>query len=157
MMALSSQGPDLRFRVKLTLFFITVGSLSPVLASFIRFKPDTEYIYAFHSSTELKSVRTLHAESKIGFVLVKKSNQSSGSQEIYLRVHSAAAASEGKQVLLHEERDFSKWFSFDINENGAIGQVFHPRDEDNHVIEAKKGLVSLLGGNLQHPPEEKVR
>ncbi|XP_038050876.1 uncharacterized protein LOC119724026 [Patiria miniata] len=131
--------------------------ISPIQASFIRFKPDTEYIYTFHSSTDLKKVRTLHAESKIGFILVKSLNKSSELQEIYLRVHSASVTSQEEQVLLSEERDFSEWFSFDISENGAIGQVYYPRDEDDHVIGAKKGLVSLLASNLQHPPQDKIK
>ncbi|XP_022103294.1 uncharacterized protein LOC110986022 [Acanthaster planci] len=135
---------------------ISISLISPVLASFIRFKPDTEYIYSFHSSTELKNVRTLQAESKIGLLLVK-TNESSGSQEIYLRIYSAVVASKEERVLLNEERDFGEWFSFDISENGAIGQVYYPRDENGHVIMVKKGLVSLLAGNMQHSPQGKLK
>ena len=47
-------------------------------------------------------------------------------------------------------------FSFDISDNGAIPRVYYPRDEDDHVIMVKKGLVSLLAGNLQHASLDKV-
>ncbi|XP_038062602.1 trypsin-1-like [Patiria miniata] len=68
-MALPAGRTNLRFGVtmlKLALVLsISTSWFSPVLASFIRFKPDTEYVYTFHSSTELKMVRTLQAESKV--------------------------------------------------------------------------------------------
>ncbi|XP_038050866.1 uncharacterized protein LOC119724017 [Patiria miniata] len=154
-----ARGTNLRLSVtmmKLALVLsISTSLISPVQSSFIRFKPDTEYIYTFHSSTDLKKVRTLHAESQIGFVLVRGFGKSNELQEIYLRVHSASVTSQDERVLLSEEKDFSDWFSFDISENGAIGQVYYPRDEDDHVIWAKKGLASLLAGNLQHPPADK--
>ncbi|XP_038062777.1 uncharacterized protein LOC119733262 [Patiria miniata] len=159
-MALPAGRTNLRFGVtmlKLALVLsISTSWISPVLASFIRFKPDTEYVYTFHSSTELKMVQTLQTESKIGFVLVKSSNNSSGLQEIYLRVHSVVVTSQEERVHLSEERDFTDWFSFDISENGAIGQVYFPGDQDDLVIGIKKGLVSLLAANLQHPPQEQV-
>ncbi|XP_038062562.1 uncharacterized protein LOC119733050 [Patiria miniata] len=159
-MALPAGRTNLRLGVtmlKLALVLsISTSWISPVLASFIRFKPDTEYVYTFYSTTELKMVRTLQAESKIGFILVTSSNDSSGLQEIYLRVHSVVVTSKEEQVHLSKERDFTDWFSFDISENGAIGQVYFPRDQDNHVIGVKKGLVSLLAANLQHRPQDKV-
>ncbi|XP_022102001.1 uncharacterized protein LOC110985344 [Acanthaster planci] len=142
-------------RKAVLIFTVLAGLVGPVPASFIRFKPDTEYIYSFHSSTDLKKVRTLRVESKIGFVLVKRSN--SDHQEIYLRVHSAEVTSEEEQVPVSEERNFDEWFSFDVSENGVIGHVYYPRDEDDHVILAKKGLTSLLASNLQHPPDGTVK
>jgi hypothetical protein len=126
----------------------------------VRFGPDTEYVYTFKSSTELRTVRRLQAESKVGFVLVRgpevNSSKTQPNQQIYLRVHSAAILADDKRVLLNEERDFSKWFSFDINGAGAIGRVYHPRDEDDHVLATKKGLASLLAGNLQMPQGDQV-
>ncbi|XP_038050894.1 uncharacterized protein LOC119724045 [Patiria miniata] len=133
---------------------VIAGSIDPVPASFIRFKPDTEYIYTYQSSTDLKEIRTMQVESKIGFILVRSHGDQ---QEIYLRVHSAAVTSEEQLVPVSEERDFDEWFSFDVSENGAIGQVYYPRDEDKEVIMAKKGLASLLASNLQHPPEGKLK
>ncbi len=48
-------------------FILGVGTfiMDPVQTSFIRFKADTEYIYNFHSSTDLRKVETLLAESKV--------------------------------------------------------------------------------------------
>ena len=54
--------------VKIWLVFILgVGTftMEPVLASFIRFKADTEYVYNFQASTEMKTVERLLAKSKV--------------------------------------------------------------------------------------------
>ncbi|XP_071798798.1 uncharacterized protein [Asterias amurensis] len=136
-------------------FILGVGTftLEPVLASFIRFKADTEYVYNFQSSTELRTVETLLAKSKIGFLTVNSPDTEVGFQQIYLRVHSAAITSSNNQVLLNEEHDFDRWFSFEISENGTIGHVYYSGDESDHVITAKKGMASLLAANLQHPPD----
>ncbi|XP_033637723.1 uncharacterized protein LOC117298529 [Asterias rubens] len=142
--------------VKIWLVFILgVGTftMEPVLASFIRFKADTEYVYNFQSSTEMKTVERLLAKSKIGFLAVKSPDTEVGFQQIYLRVHSAAITSSNNQVFLNEEHDFDRWFSFEISENGTIGHVYYSGDESDHVITAKKGMASLLAANLQHPPD----
>ncbi|XP_033637389.1 uncharacterized protein LOC117298318 isoform X2 [Asterias rubens] len=137
-------------------FILSVGifTLEPGLASFIRFKADTEYVYNFQSSTELKTFEKLLAECKIGFLVVKSPDTEVGFQQIYLRVHSGAITSSNNRVLLKEEHDYDGWFSFEISENGTIGHVRYPRGESEHVLVTKKGMASLLAANLQHPPDD---
>ena len=52
-------------RIAYWLLLITVQQLQAGTADFVRFKPNTEYIYEFKSNTELVSVRNMTANAKV--------------------------------------------------------------------------------------------
>ena len=46
-------------------------------------------------------------------------------------------------------------FSFTLSPKGEIFNIFHPPDEDNHVLKVKKGFAAMLGSKLHK--EDEVR
>ncbi|XP_072033448.1 uncharacterized protein [Amphiura filiformis] len=133
------------------LSFLYIGS-----AEFIRFQPNNEYIYEFHSQTELKLVRNMTAMAKFGVIVVedKDPNDMAGHQELYLNIHSVTVSASDQIVQLTDQKDFDDWFSFKMAGCGQVMNVYHMPGEDPEVIMVKKGIVSVLSANFKKQAEK---
>ncbi|XP_072033446.1 LOW QUALITY PROTEIN: uncharacterized protein [Amphiura filiformis] len=125
-------------------------------AEFIRFQPNNEYIYEFHSQTELKLVRNMTAMAKVGVIVVedKDPNDMVGHQELYLNIHYVTVSTSDQTVQLKDHKDFDDWFSFKMAGCGQVMNVYHMPEEDPEVIMVKKGIVSVLSANFKKSEEK---
>ncbi|XP_078658231.1 uncharacterized protein LOC144903714 [Branchiostoma floridae x Branchiostoma belcheri] len=59
---------------------------------------------------------------------------------------------DGNQAVFND-LDYSKRFLFTVTKNGEVVHVYHPHDENHHVLGTKKVLVGLLSARLHTTPQ----
>ncbi|XP_053398060.1 uncharacterized protein LOC128556559 [Mercenaria mercenaria] len=139
---------DKRCSYLLYMFVYTVFPI--VLSSFVNYTPGLEYLYNLNSDIELKGVQAFLAKGQIGFVNIAEGENN---QELLLIVYGLTFTPEGHPEAVNHHHDFSKWFSFEINNRGEIGKVYHPADEDREILMLKKGFAGMLSAKLHHRHE----
>ncbi|XP_072034301.1 uncharacterized protein [Amphiura filiformis] len=114
------------------------------LDQLVYFEPMTEYVFQLTTDADMKSTR-IDSSAKIGLILVR---DLANGQEIYLDIHHLDTTSAGRKVMIHEENNIARWFSFKIRPNGRVFEVVYPVNEDQDVITLKKSITAMFSGHL---------
>ncbi|XP_063397426.1 uncharacterized protein LOC134681722 [Mytilus trossulus] len=118
-------------------------------AKFIRFKPGYEYEYKFDSISQLTDFGDFNIKAKISYTNI---DEKYGYQEILLRIYSFIFYAKDPDSPGHD-MDLSKWFSFEITPDGRVLRVYHPEENNDFVLAAKKGFAALLASRLHEEGE----
>ncbi|CAH1249045.1 SELE [Branchiostoma lanceolatum] len=131
---------EVSFRLFASVLLLAVGC-----SALVDFKPGFQYQYKYSASTTLKHAGVVLTSAKININVL---GGDKWNRQCQFEVKNFLHALQGQKTNHKDQEDLSKWFSFNISNNGEILGVQYPEDEKLSAVIQKKALLGTFSARL---------